>query len=75
MTQDSKTITLTMEQFDESLKKWKRKGTERALVFAFFASLPLTVIGAFLSDVSPVRVATACAIYYCTVIFSALMTQ
>jgi len=68
MTDDSKTITLTIEQFDASLKKQKRKGAERALAFAFWSSIPLALVGGALSEsVSSVQILGGCVVYYCIV--------
>jgi len=74
MTQDAERITLTMEQLDDLLKSWKRKGAGRALAFVFFGSLPLAVIGGFLSGVAPGQVVVACATYYCAVAALAIFT-
>lgn len=75
MKRDTDRILLTAEQFDDALKAWKRKGTERALAFVFFASVPLIVAGAFMPDTPPGAVVVACATYYCAAVFFAVMTQ
>ncbi|MER1940488.1 hypothetical protein ABS755_07240 [Castellaniella sp. FW104-16D08] len=73
--QDTERITLSMEQFDDTLKKWKRKGADRTLAFVFFASIPLAIIGGLLPDLSPLQVVLGSAIYYCGVAGLAQMTQ
>ena len=68
-------ITLTMEQFDDALKQWKRKGAERSLGFAMAGAVPLVVLCAFSSDASLVQIAAACATYYCAVVALSVFTQ
>lgn len=75
MANSGEKITLTMAQFDDTLKQWKRKGAERALAFVILASLPLAVAGAFVSGVSPGQMIVACATYYCAVVGFAIFTQ
>ncbi len=67
-------ISLSKEQFDDLLKRWKRKGADRTLAFVFVASFPLALIGGLLSDVSPGQVVVACATYYCAVAAIAILT-
>ncbi len=76
MTEKSEAVTLTTEQFDEALRTWKRKGTERAFTFVFVASVPLAFLGGvFLAEANPLHVVIACATYYCGVAALAYFTQ
>ena len=75
MTQGTENITLSTEQLDDLLKRWKRKGADRALGFVFVGSLPLAVVGGLLSNVPPGQVVVACATYYCTIAALAILTM
>lgn len=69
-------ITLTMAQFDDSLKAWKAKGAERTLAFLFFASIPLALVGGFFSsEISPSATLEVCIIYYLSTAALARFTQ
>lgn len=69
-------ITLTMAQFDASLKAWKAKGSERTLAFLFIASIPLALVGGFFStEVSPGAMLAACSAYYLSIAALARFTQ
>jgi hypothetical protein len=72
----SKQITLTEEQFDDALKKWKKKGADRAFGFVFLGSLPLAVVaGFFFSEISSLTMFEICAAYYSGLAFLAGATQ
>lgn len=75
MTRPDEKITLTTEQLDDLLKRWKRKGAERALAFAFVASIPAAIAGGLFPAIAPDQAATACAAYYCTVAALAALTS
>lgn len=64
MNQDAKRISLTMEQFDDALKKWKSKGTERAFWAYLIGTLPLAGAAPFISGVSPDKAIIGCVLYY-----------
>lgn len=68
-------ISMSMEQLDDLLKDWKKKGASRALAFVLVGSLPLGLIGGFLSDVAPGQVVVACATYYCALAALAIFTM
>lgn len=64
-----------MEQLDDLLKDWKRKGAGRILAFILVSSIPLAIVGGFLSNTAPGQVVIACATYYCAVAALAIFTQ
>lgn len=68
-------ITLTMEQFDDSLKKWKHKGVERAFFWFVAAASPLGVAAPFISDVSPDKVIYGCILYFGFVLAGAVLLR
>lgn len=57
--------SFTDEELDDVLKKWKRKGAERAAAFVFIGSIPLAIATAFIpGSVTPGDFMGAAA-YYC----------
>lgn len=68
-------ISMSTEQLDDLLKDRKRKGAGRVLSFVLVGSLPLALVGGFLSNVAPGQVVTACAAYYCALAALAIFTQ
>ena len=65
---DEKTFHLSDEQMDELLRKWKVKGSNRALAFVFIGSIPLALAAAFFpGGWSSGDIALICATYYCAV--------
>lgn len=68
-------ISMSTEQLDDLLKDWKRKGASRALAFIMVGSIPLAIIGGFLSNIAPGQVVIGCATYYCAVAALAILTQ
>lgn len=57
-------ITMTMEEFDNALKAWRRKGAERAALFVLLGSIPVAIALPFL-NVSPGQLFIGCATWYC----------
>ena len=68
-------ISMSMEQLDDLLKDRKRKGAGRVLAFIMVGSIPLAIVGGFLSNIAPGQVVIACATYYCAVAALAIFTQ
>ena len=68
-------VEMSMAQFDDTLRQWKKKGAERTFGFVFTGSLPLVFLGGFASpDVSGEWMIVACATYYCAIAFWAVVT-
>lgn len=68
-------IKLTTEQLDDLLKRWKRKGVEKALTYVFVGSIPLAFAIPFMpTDASPTQLFIALSGYYCALCAFALST-
>lgn len=73
MSQNQERISLTMEQFDDSLKEWKHKGTERCFWAFCIAAFPLAVAAPFISDVSPAKAIYGCILYFGFILTGAVL--